>query len=141
MQIASGAVVDLNGNGQTIGSLSGAGTFTNSNTNSAAPLTIGGDSTSQVFSGMLASATPSLLSLNKTGSGVQTLAGTSSYAGGTTINSGAPVFSGAAALPSVGTITINAGGSGRQRRRRRGKRARPDQHRLDRRGGHHFGQQ
>ena len=86
---ASGALVDLNGDVQSIGSLSGAGTLTNSNANSAAPLTVGGDNTSQTFSGLLASAAPGLMSLTKIGSGVQTLSGTSSYAGGTTINGGA----------------------------------------------------
>ena len=88
VQVAGGAQLDINGGCQTIGSLSGAGTVTNSNTSFAATLIVGGDNTSQTFSGLLTAATPANLALIKIGSGTQTLSGASTYTGGTTLNGG-----------------------------------------------------
>src|SRR5262245_28622629 len=78
--IASGATLDLNGFGQTIGSLAGPGTVTLG----SATLTAGGDNTTTTFSGIM-SGTGGLI---KAGAGTLTLTGTNTYTGGTAINAG-----------------------------------------------------
>ncbi|MGA2063424.1 MAG: autotransporter-associated beta strand repeat-containing protein [Thermoguttaceae bacterium] len=77
--MAPATVLDLNGNPQTIGSLSGSGTVLNS-----AALTVGTDSTDTTFSGAI-SGSGDLL---KTGVGTLTLAGSNTYSGKTYINAG-----------------------------------------------------
>ncbi len=74
---ASGAVLDLNGTAQTIGSLTGvAGSIV---TNGS--LTVGGDGTSTTFAGVISGAG----TLTKTGAGTLTLSGANTYTGATTI--------------------------------------------------------
>jgi autotransporter-associated beta strand protein len=77
--MAPGTVLDLNGNPQTIGSLSGSGTVLNS-----AALTVGTDSTDTTFSGTVTGSGDLL----KTGIGTLTLAGANTYGGKTYINAG-----------------------------------------------------
>jgi autotransporter-associated beta strand protein/parallel beta-helix repeat protein len=77
--MAPATVLDLNGNPQTIGSLSGSGTVLNS-----AALTVGTDSTDTTFSGTVTGSGDLL----KTGVGTLTLAGSNTYNGKTYINAG-----------------------------------------------------
>jgi len=79
LTMAAGTVLDLNGNAQTVGSLSGSGTVVNSSA-----LTVGTDSTDTTFSGTV-SGSGDLL---KTGVGTLTLAGSNTYRGETYINAG-----------------------------------------------------
>ncbi|NTW52672.1 MAG: filamentous hemagglutinin N-terminal domain-containing protein, partial [Chlorobiaceae bacterium] len=80
-------LLDLNGFNVSIGSLSGAeGTVTNSSS-TAATLTTGGDGTSTSYGGVIQDGT-GIVSLTKAGAGTQTLAGTNTYTGVTTINAG-----------------------------------------------------
>jgi autotransporter-associated beta strand protein len=77
--VDSGAVLELDGNNNSIGSLAGAGTVENASA-TAATLTTGGDNTSTTFSGVLQDGTGGgALSLTKTGSGTQTLSGANTY--------------------------------------------------------------
>ena len=91
LQVASGATVDLGGGNETVGSLAGAGTVTNNNSSFSPTLTFGADGTTQTFSGVLANGAGGngVLSLLKTGTGMQTLSGTqSTFTGALTVNSG-----------------------------------------------------
>ncbi|MDI1312764.1 autotransporter-associated beta strand repeat-containing protein [Prosthecobacter sp.] len=93
--IAAGAMLDMAGRSETIGSLAGAGVVINSHhfltggTNLISTLTVGRDNTSTEFSGVLTSVTTSLFALTKEGTGTLTLSGSfNNYAGITTINGG-----------------------------------------------------
>src|SRR5262249_10523916 len=80
------STLDLHGFSNTIGSLSGNGTVLN-NGATAATLTVGNDSTSTIFSGVLENGT-STLQLTKSGSGTLVFTGNNTDTGGTTISSG-----------------------------------------------------
>ena len=85
MSVAAGATLNL-GITETVGSLAGAGTVTNSVV-TAPTLTVGGDNSSQTFSGLLQDGAGTL-SVYKAGTGMWTLAGNNAYSGNTTVNSG-----------------------------------------------------
>jgi YVTN family beta-propeller protein/autotransporter-associated beta strand protein len=89
MNVAAGAVLDLAGFDQEIGSLAGAGNVVLG----AGRLTTGGDGTSTSFSGVISGSG----GLTKTGGGVFTLSGANTYSGQTTVDEG--------------TLTITATGS------------------------------
>ena len=116
--VASGAVLELDGNNNSIGSLAGAGTVENANA-TAATLTTGGDNTSTTFSGVLQDGTGGgALSLTKVGSGTLTLSGlvANTYSGGTTINAGTVSLGTGGGVTShqdalgTGAATVNSGG-------------------------------
>ena len=79
-------MLDLNGFNNTIGSLSGNGTVTNSGA-ATAILTVGNDNSNTTFAGILEDGT-GVLGLTKTGTGTFILTGNDTYSGGTTISAG-----------------------------------------------------
>ena len=79
-----GAVLNLNGHDETIGSLSGGGTLGGNVLLGTVTLTLGGDDSSTTFSGKLSGSG----GLTKRGTGTLTLAGQDTYTGNTTISSG-----------------------------------------------------
>ena len=81
--IAAGATLDLAGNWQNIGSLSGAGTVTNSGGTDASLIT-GTDNTSATFSGVIQDGA-SRTRVKIDGTGITTFTGTNTYTGGTAI--------------------------------------------------------
>ncbi len=87
----AGAVLDLNGTNETIGSLAGGGGTGGNVTLGAGTLTTGGNNTSTTYSGILSGAGGQLV---KQGTGTLTLAGNNTYSSATSIN--------------AGTISINA---------------------------------
>jgi autotransporter-associated beta strand protein/YVTN family beta-propeller protein len=87
--VASGAILNLNGFNQIIGSLTGPGNVTLG----SATLTTGNDDTSTTYSGAISGAG----GLTKSGTGTFTLSGINAYGGATNVN--------------AGTLTIAAGGS------------------------------
>lgn len=97
LTVAPAAKLDLNGASQTIGSLSGAGSVTNSG---AAPVALTvGDSLNTTFSGNISDGSGGL-SLTIAGPGELVLTGTNGYSGGTTVNGGMLVVADPAAIQS-----------------------------------------
>ena len=84
--LANNTVLDLFGFDQTIGSLAGNGTVTNTGA-AAAILTTGGDDTDTLFSGIIQDGAGAT-GLTKAGTGTFTLSKNNTYTGGTTINAG-----------------------------------------------------
>ena len=100
------SILDLGGFANSIGSLAGTGTVTN--TGAAATLTAEGDSLSTTFSGVLQSGSGTL-ALTKAGTGTLTLTGTNTYTGGTTISAGTLQLGNATATGSiVGNVIDNS---------------------------------
>jgi uncharacterized protein with beta-barrel porin domain len=102
--------LDLGGFSQTIGSLTGSGTVTNSGATFPATLTTGGDNTSTTFSGTIQNGN-STLSLTKEGSGVFTLSGTNTYTGATTVNAGTLALTGNGSIGSSSGVNVANTGS------------------------------
>jgi fibronectin-binding autotransporter adhesin len=108
VQVAAGALLDLDGANQAIGSLSdhptlGAGSVSLGN----GTLTTGNDGTDTVFSGLIVGAGR----LVKTGSGNFTLAGNSEYTGGTSVAGGTLEIASATALPAGASLSIGEAGT------------------------------
>jgi fibronectin-binding autotransporter adhesin len=118
--IAGGALLDLGGFNETIGSLAGAGTVSNSG-NGQATLTVGGNNASTLFSGVIKD--DGATGLVKIGAGTLTLTGLNTYSGATTVaggvldiegsiaNSAVTVASGAtiAGKGTLGSLIVPAG--------------------------------
>ena len=101
-------ILDLGGFNQTIGSLAGSGTVTNSVAASATLTT--GDATSTVFSGVIQDGAGQT-ALTKEGTGTFTLSGTNIYTGATTINGGTLALTGGGSIAnSSGVNVANAAG-------------------------------
>jgi autotransporter-associated beta strand protein len=100
--VTSPGILDLAGFSQTIGSLTGTGTVTNSGPASA--LTTG-DATNTNFSGTIQGANTALI---KQGTGTFTLSGTNTYSGATTVNAGTLAAGSSTAFSSNSAFTVNA---------------------------------
>ncbi|MBB5035635.1 autotransporter-associated beta strand repeat-containing protein [Prosthecobacter vanneervenii] len=86
VSVAAGAVLELNGFSNAIGSLSGAGTVQNG-TATTATFTLGGIP-STTFDGLIQNGGSAPLALSKNGTGTQVLTGANTYTGGTIVNNG-----------------------------------------------------
>jgi len=86
--IGSGCTLDLGGNSQSIGSLSGAGIVTDSTSGTNVTLTTGGDNTSTTFGGVIQNGSGASVALTQNGTGALTLSGINTYTGATTISEG-----------------------------------------------------
>ena len=111
--VSAGAILRLNNLDNTIGSLAGAGTVENGGTANNRTLTLGGDNTNTTFSGVLQNGGAFTLGITKTGTGIQTLSGTSNtYTGATTVNQGTLAITGTISTGASNlTVGNNAAGS------------------------------
>ena len=108
--VDSGAVLELDGFSNSIGSLAGAGTVENASV-TAATLTTGADNTSTTFSGILQDgAGGGTFGLTKVGTGTMTLTGANQHTGTTTLNAGTLVLGNVSAA-GTGTISQTYGTS------------------------------
>ena len=108
LNIAAGAL-DLAGNSQTVGSLSGsAGAIVTNSLSSSylSTLTVAPSAGSTTFAGNITSN----VALSLSGSGELTLSGTNAYTGGTTVSGGTLDIATPSALAGSGLVTIAAGG-------------------------------
>jgi autotransporter-associated beta strand protein len=103
--LSLGGVLDLAGYNQTVGSLTGSGTVTNSVATSLNTFTAGGDSSSQTFSGVLQNGAGTL-AVVKQGSGLWQLSGNNTYSGGTTISGGTVQIGNGGTTGSLGSGNI-----------------------------------
>lgn len=104
VQISAGAVFDLNGITQTVGSLSGTGDVLLGGTT----LIAGGNNSSTTYSGTISGAG----SLLKGGSGTLTLTGTNTYTSITQVLDGSLIVNGSVATPVIVMSGATLGGSG-----------------------------
>ena len=110
MANAADAILDLNNNNNSIGSLSGGGTTGGNVALGSAKLTVGGDNTSPAAYAGVISGTGSLA---KTGSGNLVLSGLNTYSGGTTVDNGTLTLNTGGGSGAIrGTLTINSGAHG-----------------------------
>ena len=107
LTVAGGAVFDVNGSVQTFGGLAGSGTITN-NLGTFRALTLNG-SGSYTYSGAMTSANLGL-TVAMASSGVQTLTGSSSFTGATTVNGGKLALGPGGSLGNT-AVTVGAGGT------------------------------
>ncbi|MBC7785668.1 MAG: autotransporter-associated beta strand repeat-containing protein [Burkholderiales bacterium] len=102
LTITSGTF-DMNGLTDTIGSLNGTGgTILNGAAATTSTLTVGNTNTSGNYSGTITNGAGTM-SITKAGTGTQTLSGTNSYSGNTTVTGGMLNIAGASA---IGTSTL-----------------------------------
>ncbi len=113
--IASGAILDINGNQQQIASLTGVGgaSITNSHATINSILTISGTSGSTTFGGVISNGA-STVALTKNGNSTQILTGANTYTGVTTVSGGTLQIGNGSTTGSIdGTsnVVLNSGGS------------------------------
>jgi len=109
--VGAAGILDLAGNSNSIGSLTGAAGGVVKSTVGPATLTTGGDNTSPApFFGTLQDGTGPL-SLVKNGIGVQTLSGVDTYTGTTTVNGGTLLAGSVTAFGNNSAVTVNGGGT------------------------------
>jgi fibronectin-binding autotransporter adhesin len=99
------AALDVNGNTETIGALSGGGASGGNIMLGAGALTVS-QTTNTVYAGII-SGSPG--SLTKSGSGALTLTGVNTYSGGTTISAGTLTLGASAVLADSGAVTVAGG--------------------------------
>ncbi|MDB5320604.1 MAG: Autotransporter-associated beta strand repeat protein [Phycisphaerales bacterium] len=117
VNLASGATLDLRGNSGLIGSLTGAGTITNTSV-TAATLNVGSDNTDSTFAGTMTNPlVQGLLSVTKIGTGTLTFTadntgtGNSPNLGTLTVGQGTVALNGTTAKLGFGTDLLATGGT------------------------------
>ena len=109
LTVSGGAIFDLFSFSPTVGSIAGGGTIRSSSGSSTPVLTTGNDGSSTTFSGVIENGSATSVSLIKTGGGILTLTGSSSYTGSTAINGGVINIRHANALGVSSTTTVASG--------------------------------
>ena len=101
----AGAILDLNGTNETIGSLAGGGAAGGNVTLGSGTLTAGGNNGTTTYTGILSGTG----GLTKQGTGVFTLSGNNTYTGATTIGAGILQLGAANRIANTSAVTVNAG--------------------------------
>jgi len=104
----TGGTLDMDGNAQAVGSITGTGTSITSTASGTFSLTTGNDNTSTSYSGTILVGSSTAFSLTKVGTGTQTLTGTNTYTGGTNINGGILNFT-TGGISTSGNVTFGGG--------------------------------
>jgi filamentous hemagglutinin family protein len=99
VMVVSGATLTMGGS-DTVASISGGGNIVNPYT-----LTVGGDSNSTSFTGVISG----IGGVTKSGSGTLTLSGTNTYTGATTVSAGGLATSGADKISDSSAVSISSG--------------------------------
>jgi fibronectin-binding autotransporter adhesin len=110
VSLASGTLLDLNGNNQTVNGLTGSGTVDNRAGTATYTLTIGGSTNSgSTFDGIIQNSS-GVIALTKTGTNTITLTASHTYTGNTAINGGGTLaLGGAGSIGFTTNITIASG--------------------------------
>ena len=110
LQVDGSAIFDLAGVNQTLAALTGSGVVKNSTGTST--LTVGNNDASGSFSGRSSSGS-GVFNLTKTGTGTQTMNGTSAWVhtGPTTVNGGSLIFASGATCANSSFMVNSAAGS------------------------------
>jgi len=106
--VMNGGTLDMDGNSQTVGSITGTGSTITSTHNGTMTLTTGNDNTSKTYSGTITIGSATDMILTKVGTGTLTLTGANTYNDGTNFNGGILDFMGTG-LGSAGTLTFGGG--------------------------------
>lgn len=118
--VNAGGTLDLNGRRERIDGLSGGGSITNHSTAANSILTLGGNFDPNIrttFSGVISDGSGGrTLTINRVGSGTQTLSGANTYSGGTNVNGGKLLVdgvgeAGVSSGTGLGAVTVNGLGS------------------------------
>ena len=107
--VTDNGTLDLYGNSDAIGALSGSsGGLVTSTANGTPLLTVGATNHSGVFSGVIENGNATSVALTKTGNGTETFSGNNTYTGGSTLDGGTTVINTANSLGAqAGSATIN----------------------------------
>ncbi len=106
----NGGTLDLNGFSNTIGALAGTGGVISTGVAGTSTLSAGGSGADTSYSGSIQNGSGTV-ALTKQGSGALSLSGTSSYTGGTVIQTGTINWNGNSAL-GAGPVTLNNASTG-----------------------------
>ena len=101
----AGAILDLNGTNETIGSLAGGGAAGGNVTLGAGTLTTGGNNGTTIYTGILSGTG----GMTKQGTGIFTLSGANTYTGATTINAGTLTLGAANRIADASAVTVAGG--------------------------------
>jgi autotransporter-associated beta strand protein len=104
LTVAASSTLDLNGAGQQVGSLSGAGTIRN--TGNVLSALVVGDSSTTTYSGTITKTGGSDISLTKVGAGKLVLSGTDNFTGGTTVVGGTLVVTNVNGLANGSNLSV-----------------------------------
>jgi autotransporter-associated beta strand protein len=104
LSIESGTL-DLYGGAQTVAQLSGSGTVMNSNVNTISVFSVGGDGSSQTWSGSIVDG-GGIVALTKFGGGQLTLSGTNTFSGGTVVSGGILELDNNQAIADGSSVTV-----------------------------------
>ncbi len=103
--------LDLNGYNTSINGLtnSTSNALVDNSSSTAATLTVGNNSATSTFRGVIKNSSSGGLGLTKAGSGTQTLSGANTYTGATTVNQGTLALGATGTLPTATTVNLNGG--------------------------------